>query len=49
MENNLKNNLCVYVQLNHLAVHLKHCKSNILQLKKKIYIYKEKKSQLDLP
>ena len=51
MENNLKNNLCVYVQLNHLAVHLKHCKSNILQLKKKkIYIYiKKKKSQLDLP
>ena len=31
MENNFKNYICVYVQLNHLAVHLKHCKSTILQ------------------
>ena len=29
MENNLKNIVCVYVQLNHLAVHLKHCKLTI--------------------
>ena len=40
MENNLKNNICVYVQLSRLAVHLKQCKSTILQLK--IYIKKKK-------
>ena len=36
MENNFKNNICVFVQLNHLALHLKHCKSTTLQY---IYIY----------
>ena len=25
----------IYIKLNHFAVHLKHCKSTILQLKKK--------------
>ena len=29
--NNFKNNIYVYIQLNHLAVHLKHSKSTILQ------------------
>ena len=36
MEKNLKMNMCVYVYLNHRAVHMKltqHCKSTILQLK----------------
>ena len=31
MENNFKNNICVFVQLNHLALYPKHCKSTILQ------------------
>ena len=43
VENNLKNNiLYIYIYMNHLAVHLKHC-----NLKKQyiyIYIYEEKKS-----
>ena len=26
MENNFKDNICVYRQVNHLAMHLKHCK-----------------------
>ena len=42
MENNFKDNICVYRQVNHLAVHLKHCKLTIYlnkKLKKKIYIY----------
>ena len=39
MENNFKNNICVYVYLNHLAVYLKHCKSTILQWN--IYIKKK--------
>ena len=30
MENNLKNNICVYGKVNHLVVHLKHYKSTIL-------------------
>jgi len=42
MENNLKNIVCVYVQLNHLAVHLKHCKLTIFN---KIYILRKKKKR----
>ena len=29
--NNFKNNICVFVLLNNFDVHLKHCKSAILQ------------------
>ena len=38
MEKNIKKNMCLYRELNHSAVHQKlthHCKSTILQLKKK--------------
>ena len=31
-ENNLKNNRCVCVELNHLAAYMKHCKPTMLQL-----------------
>ena len=31
MENNFKNNICVHIKLNQLAVHLKHCKSTMAQ------------------
>ena len=31
MENNLKTNICVYVLLNHFAVHLNHCKSTTIK------------------
>ena len=42
MENNFKNNICAHIQLTHLAVHLKHCKStsikkNVLHIKKNKY------------
>ena len=38
MDKNLKKNRFIYVELNHFAAHLKltqHCKSTILQLKRK--------------
>ena len=46
MEKNLEIiNVCIYN--NHLAVHLKHCKSSILQyniyIKKKIYVFEREK------
>ena len=53
MEKNMKKNVCVYTYIyilkkpNHFAVHLKliqHCKSTILQLKKK----KPRKKDLQL-
>ena len=40
MEKNMKKNMYIYVLLNHFAVHQKvtqHCKSTILQFKKKGY------------
>ena len=47
MEKNMKKNkIYIYINLNHFAVHLEltqHCKSTIIQLKKK----KERKSRED--
>ena len=34
MEKDLKKNMYEYVKLNHFALHLKHCKSTIIQFKK---------------